>query len=332
MPCGPSTSDGSVRIHSVGLTETPNEHISAIFRHLPPDIQGRHFNPPTRLHARLGIAPDDVVLAADWLSVLRAGQFKTAYVEHGAAQSYAPPLQHREAHCYYHPRPGAENHHPDNVIAYIAPRQDVIDAWGRPGFAAGCPAVDEFELVPSEPRTIAFTFHWMAHRVCPEATSAFGHYEARLPDIIAKLKADDWTVIGTRHPRFKHLKGYWERLGVEEVGIDDVRRRASTLILDNSSAGFEHAYLLRRTVWLNAPHYRRDVEHGLRFWSHVPGIQVDSPDELLEVLPGLDPEVSWDWDPDTIGYVYGKAHSDGHDGLRAASWLCAFLSSADVGL
>lgn len=314
-----------MKIHTVSFQPgNRNEHLEAIFRHLPAEIQGNHYGGNQMLKPKMGVAPDDIVLAADFISIGKAPNNRVVYVEHGAGQNYAS-YNVEQARFYYHPRPGEANPHPANVVGYIGPRQDVIDAWGRPGFAAGCPVADDFELYGDD-NVCAFTWHWNAHRVAPEATSALWHYHDRMADIVAALRDRGWTVLGARHPQFKNRLSLWRNLGVEEATISDVRRRASLLFADNTSVLYEMLYLGRRVVCLNAPWYRRDVEHGLRFWSHVPGPMVDGPDELLELIPSLDADRSLNWDPTVCEYVYGKALSDGGDGLRAAVWLSTFAA------
>jgi hypothetical protein len=115
----------------------------------------------------------------------------------------------------------------------------------------------------------------------------------------------------------------WKGWQVPIVDADTVRRRASVLVADNTSLAYEMAHLMRNVVTLNAPWYRRDVEHGLRFWSHPPGTQVDSPDELYD----LD-LLKLEWSPEPAEAAYGSSFNDGHAGMRAAAWLMSVIGSA----
>lgn len=144
--------------------------------------------------------------------------------------------------------------------------------------------------------------------------------------IIQRFRAQGWKVIGHGHPRDDHAKKRWESMGVEWVATDDeVFRRASLLIADNTSLMYEFASLGRPVLALNAPWYRRDVEHGLRFWSHVPGMQIDTPERLWDL--DLDAYVS---SPEVEmlrerAAVEAYAHVDGHAAQRAASFIVDLL-------
>jgi hypothetical protein len=299
------------------------EHIHAIHRHLDDGLRGETLtvNNPTLSHTKHW-GRNDVVLVAGYPDIAAAGPRRVVYVEHGAGQRYEGITNGSDR--YYH---GGE--HPANVVGYIGPRQDVIDAWGRPGFAAGSPICDPYELF-SPDRVCAVSFHWNGAPPnmvgVPEAGTAFEHYAARLPAIVAELRLNGWEVLGHRHPRARHLSSVWRRLGVREADAHEVRIRAQLLIADNTSLSFEAAYTRRQVVSLNCPEYRRDVEHGLRFWSHVPGVAVDGPDELLDLIPMIGGSTGFS--PLSLTqYVYGKAYSDGLDGQRSAAWLTGFVST-----
>lgn len=318
-----------MKVHAIASFDHYVEHLRPIFDALPDSLRGEfiHEHKVTRSHTKHW-APNDVVMVAGFGDVDAAFGRRCVYVEHGSGQSYVDS-PNALASKHYH---GAE--HPENVIAYIGPRQDVIDAWGRPGCAAGAPVCDSYELFGDE-RTVAITFHWNAGAPncvgVPEAGTAFERYAADMPHVISEFRANGWDVIGARHPRFNGMRGFWERHGVPEVTADEVRRRATLLVADSTSLMYEALYLARDVVALNAPWYRRDVEHGLRFWEHAPACQVDSAVELVDLIPHLDRirdrgEFAAR-DIETTKYVYGKTFSDGHDGLRAATWLTSFLAT-----
>jgi hypothetical protein len=79
---------------------------------------------------------------------------------------------------------------------------------------------------------------------------------------------------------------FYRRIGVEFVPtFDEVCRRASVFVADNTSCLFEFASTGRPAVVLNCPLYRREVSFGLRFWAASGvGRNVDEPGELVEAV------------------------------------------------
>lgn len=128
--------------------------------------------------------------------------------------------------------------------------------------------------------TVAVTFHCDL-AVCPETRSAWRHYDATLPALCADPR---WRVVGHGHPRlWPTIKRRWEQLGVDHSpDVDEVLGTADLLVVDNSSVAYEAAALGIPVLLLNMPSYRRDIEHGGRFWSAPAGIQCDRPADLLD--------------------------------------------------
>jgi UDP-N-acetylglucosamine:LPS N-acetylglucosamine transferase len=144
----------------------------------------------------------------------------------------------------------------------------------------GCPKLD---TLPKRSGTggpvVAVSFHFDLSLLA-ETRSARMHFTSALPGL-----ARSYRLIGHSHPRLD-LSQFYRRMGIEYVrDFDEVCRRADVYVCDNSSTLFEFAATGRPVVVLNEPHYRRDVEHGLRFWDAADvGIQVDSPHDLAPAI------------------------------------------------
>lgn len=139
-----------------------------------------------------------------------------------------------------------------------------------PAPIVGCPKLDAFASMPpppAEPYTIAIGFHWDC-KVAPEAGSALPFYRRVLPGLVRAARSAGFRLIGTGHPRARQtLWPEWRHLGVEVVeNWADVCRQAHLYACDASSTLYEFARLGRPVVVLNAPWFRREVNHGLRFW------------------------------------------------------------------
>lgn len=308
-----------MKVHVLAGLPQYERHIMAVWKHLPDELRGDVLigNQATGLNHRRS----DVFMVGGAQDIPRAAQRKV-YVEHGAGQAYNGDPRTAGTNGYH----GAV--HDPTVCWYISPRQDVADSWGRPAFAAGCPALDEFAgLVPPCKPTVAITFHWDASRLSPESASAAESYMPRMGEIVDRLRGQGFDVVGHWHPRWPTMRHQWRDLGVDYIlDIDTVLRECDVLIADNTSVMYEMAALGRPVVALNCPGYRRGVEHGLRFWSHVPGWQVDTADELL----ALDVRGYWydDWSrpqrEHAVSYAY--ALRPGGAGKAAADWLVEQLT------
>jgi hypothetical protein len=205
----------------------------------------------------------------------RQGRKRIARIEHGAGQSYIVP---RLNGSY------AGGRDCEDVSLFLVPNQYSADLWTKAYPKAqveivGCPKLDTLPVKdPTEPLTVCISFHWDGYLV-PETVSAFGHYRGILPVLAAT-----YNLIGHGHPRAHALlERRYRRLNIEFVrDFAEVCRRADTYVCDNSSSMYEFASTGRPVVVLNQPMYRKDVEHGLRFWSAADvGAQVDTAGALL---------------------------------------------------
>lgn len=303
-----------MRFHALASMPHYADHINAIFRTLPSPMQGSWQVGQDASDRR--IPPEDVVLVAGFADVERAPLHRVIYIEHGAGQSYVD-VKDNAAQCYH----GSQ--HAENVVGYISPRKAVAERWGRPAIAIGAPICDPFELVTNNARPVAtIAWHWDGSRVCPEAGTALEHYGDRIGDIVIALNNEGFAVNACVHPRDPFTPTMWARLGVEIVDADVARHATDVIIADNTSLMYELAYLGRGVVSLNAPWFRRDVHHGLRFWDAVPGLQIDEPDQLIDTIKTLGLNLpSTSMATRAAKSAYGRPFNDGHDGLRAATWL-----------
>lgn len=141
--------------------------------------------------------------------------------------------------------------------------------------------MDALAEIPREPDAVAVSFHWPG-RIVPEMGWAYPHYQGVLPWL-----GERFDLLGHGHPRtFKRLERTWSNLGIETVSsFAEVVRRAKVYVCDNSSTLFEAAALGIPVVVLDAPWYRREINHGLRFWSEADvGIRVCEPEELGDAI------------------------------------------------
>ena len=246
----------------------------------------------------------------------------TVITEHGAGQSYLGV----QSGSYLRSTDRA------GVVGILVPGQyqaSISEHYhpAIPTYAVGVPKLDQLHKDKKLPKKakgkVAFSTHWDC-KVCPETRSSIRHYRRALPLLDKKFD-----FLGHAHPRFAGvMEAIYLKHGIEYVpDFSEVIERAEVYICDNSSTIFEWASLDRPVVILNAPWYRRDVEHGLLFWEFRDiGVQVDLPRELPGAIKKAmaDPKEIAERRREIIAQVYGAC--DGRAAERAANALLDILS------
>ncbi len=266
-------------------------HVAAVWTALPASRRGHLFVPPQLAESarQAGCVPTVArrppvdgkpILVAGWQDYRETYGRPVALLEHGAGQHYVGTC-HR-AH------PGGPQR--GRVGLYLCPNQDVAarNLATYPAATAavvGAPHLDRWHRAghraPDGPVVISWHFDSM---VAPEARSAWPHYG---PTALEQLRA----LLGGRlhghaHPRvLDRFRATYRTLDIPLIEtFDQVLDTAALYLVDNSSTGYEAASAGIPVICLNAPWYRRDVEHGLRFWTNPPGPQIDGPHELTQAV------------------------------------------------
>jgi hypothetical protein len=254
------------------------DHLAPVWQALPDRARGRFLVPETLTEhaASLGLQtvtaldsadhPTLVASVGDLKHVRAAGRTHAALLEHGIGQSYTgdPGWAHRSSYPGGRGRDADLFLHPNETSAardravYPDARVEVV----------GCPKLDTLPArEPGPGPVVAVAFHWDG--AMPELRWAWPRFRHAVVSLASRF-----TVIGHGHPRaMADLAPWYRRAGIEVVSdFADVCRRADLLVFDNTSVGFEFAATGRPVVVLEPYHYRRGVQHGLRFWEAIPGL------------------------------------------------------------
>ena len=262
------------------------DHIAPIWLRLPNDIKGIFRTVPKHVPhaARLGIKAETTSPTTNHTLVASWGDYKKTrgpiiYMEHGIGHTYS------NGHPSYAGSLGR-----DRATLFLN-QHVVTDSKNRSTYPKaehaiiGIPKMDTVKQRGVQGSVVCISFHWDA-KVAPESRSAFQHYERHIGDL---TNLDGITILGHAHPR----KGWQEKLEpiFKQNGIRFIPTFAKVLdqadfyVIDNSSTGYEFAAAGRPVIHMNAPWYRRNVNHGIRFWDHIPGPIVDTGPELLRTIP-----------------------------------------------
>lgn len=273
------------------------DHLAPIWRALPDDQRGDLVLPDhLRDHAEgLGLDHLDtdrmrpsrervlVVGAADLVTLSRRPRHQLVLVEHGAGQTYQGV-----EHVGY---PGGPHRDAVGLFLCPSPRVARLNLERYPDAQAavvGCPKLDQWLPRPETAGelVVVLSFHW-ACSVTLEAGTAWGDWLPYLEDLGNNFEDRGWELALHAHPRNRDVAPWARKLGLRFLEhFDQVVGEAAAYCCDNSSTLYEAAAVGMPVVGLDSPAWRRDVNHGLRFWDLIPGPTAVEPDELLYALEG----------------------------------------------
>jgi hypothetical protein len=272
-----------------------------------------------------------VAFASDEPIARKRGARGTILCEHGAGQSYLDPSLPADSVWRGGRGPGVGR------VMFLAPGALAARRHRKahpriPVHQIGCPMLDAWhgrvwQRTGAKLR-VAISTHWACNTL-PETLSAWPWLREHLQNLTA---CQDIEWLGHYHPH-ERLAGTldarladYDSAGIEVVHKwEDVLERADVFVGDNSSTLYEFAATGRPVVCLNPPWYRRSARHGLRFWKHAPGIQVDDVRKLLPaiLMAADDAEPVRLQRSRALFAAYGRL--DGQAAARAADAINAFL-------
>lgn len=270
-----------MKIHMLASWKHYVDHILPVWNALPDDVRGSVFvtfkDEAERVAAsgvkvtsgKIVIDPDDKYIIAGYADIKRVPRnADICLMEHGSGQTYANVRSGSYA--------GGRDR--GRVGLFIVPNERVasVNMAAYPDattVAAGSPRLDALymaRLRNEHKRTgnkLAVSFHWRCV-LCPETNTAFDEWKK---DIVNLACTGNQHILGHGHPRlWEEISDFWKSSGIEPVqDWLTVVRRADVYACDNSSTMFEAAAIGLPVVLLNSRRWRRDVDHGLRFWDEA---------------------------------------------------------------
>lgn len=266
-----------------------------------------------------------VVVVASYEDYKAVNPLPVVLINHGVGQRYIGEESTKDHPSYS----GGRDR--ERVVLYLCPSHTdaQVNKDAYPG--AESVGVGPFHIDPwlnhvrvrPDHELIVFSSHADVH-VCPETRSAFPHYRSAIQEI---AKSGRFNIAGHYHPRNKmHMEKFWNRLSVPVLhSFSEVLDKACLYVTDNSSTLYEFAATERPVLVLNAPWYRRDVHHGLRFWDAIPGLEVFESEQLFSGMASAleDPEPAYKKRLKAVAHAY-TGLDDGKATRRAVEALMRF--------
>ena len=265
-------------------------HLRPVWDALPEPYRGDWYGEPHRpiLPSTDHDRPIVVASFGDLRDARNAGRKRIIMAQHGCGMSYS------NDHPAY-----AGGRRREGVVLLLNPNGYAHDRDRAahphiPSVIIGCPKLDPWWDAPTPAhrrRTVCVSFHWPGGHNPPETRWAFPYYRAALKSLKKHADKHGYVVIGHGHPRAqpRFLFPFWDECGFDKwSNFRSVMIGADLYVCDNSSTMYEFAALDRPVLTLNSPTYRRDINHGIRFWEAIPGLQADDggelPTRILETL------------------------------------------------
>lgn len=323
------------------------DHLAPIWHALPREERGVFLVTLRRIAeyaASLGISPishdwpdeDRPILVSSFgdqkIAARDHGRTRIARIEHGIGQSFVD-----SRNGSYAGGTGA-----GQVSLFLCPNEHSARRWqdAYPHAAVevvGCPKLATLPArEPSDavPPVVATSFHWdggsLTTKELIETRGAWGEYQGILPALARR-----YSVIGHGHPRAQvslRLERYYGRMGIPFVPtFAEVCRQADVYVCDTNSTLYEFASTGRPVVVVNSKYYRRDLEHGLRFWEAAGvGVNCDDPRALLDAVAEAlrDAPERVRAREAALDIVY--AYRDGSEAQRAADALLSWAGAREM--
>jgi len=307
-----------MRVDALATASQYRDHILPVWDALPAEVRGNLFThgAPDRPTGNITI-----VSASGDLRRLRGSP--SVYIEHGIGFSFVDRHGRRWHPSYtgHHDRPG--------VILFLNGNEQIhsLTRQSHPnvrGVLIGSPKMDSWVNVHEKNNdrpVVAYSTHWDC-KVVPETRSAHPEFRWALRP---GARNENWDWWGHAHPRAWGLvKNDYKRFGIPAVrSFYDVLAGSDVYVADATSTLYEFAYTGRPVVVVNASFYRRDVNHGLRFWDYVPGLQVDRWQDMNSVIAAALDGEGEDLRARAVDFAYPLR--DGKAAQRAADAICELL-------
>ncbi len=267
------------------------DHMIPIWERLPDQHKGSFYvSMQVKVHRPhkdtiVGIPPKSTVLVASY------GNFKDVdgdilFMEHGIGHTYGRKGIH---HSYA----GGEGKERVNLFLNQHHLTDKLNRQAYPNAQhaiIGTPKMDRWGVMGYRPKDIpivCFSFHWDC-MISPESRTSFDYYVDEMRKL-SKINKP-YKIVLHGHPK---KSGMWQKKIARDLrgtryefidNFEQVMEQADVYVNDNSSTMYEFASLDKPVIVLNSPHYRRNVDNGIRFWDYIAGIQVNDPKELHEKI------------------------------------------------
>ena len=262
------------------------EHLAPVWASLKPEFRGSFLTSTSEARQEAekhGIPSQGLVTGAPLTVVASFTDYlrtdgAVAFMEHGVGHtygndhpSYAGSTGKHRVELFLCPNEFTANRnrktYPDSVVKVV-----------------GVPKLDKLKIRPPEGRVVTISFHWDA-QIAPEARTALPVFRR----VLSQLPKDErFSIIGHCHPRPgwpEKMKKVYANANIPFVqSFADILDRADLYVVDVSSTAYEFAAAGRPVIHLNAPWYRRNINHGLRFWEHLPGPMVDTAYRLADTI------------------------------------------------